>query len=254
MPAPYGLSSLLGRELAHRVDQQRHVERDLDGYRDPMIGFVTENQDPQKLGRVKVKITVQGENFTTDWVQMIVAGAGPNRGWFFIPEAGDEVLVMFRDGEPLIVGALWGKDKPPDTNPDGDNARRVIKSRAGSRVVLDDVGDTIIIEDGAGKGRITFDAASNKITIEALDGDVCFQAPKGEMKITAQSAELKATKNIELRSGGTMKWTAQAAVTITGGKVDLSGMTGANLSCGNAQSGPPSQPGTPTKIPDPVGS
>ena len=83
-------------------------------------------------------------------------GAGKNRGWFFIPENDDEVLCLFEHGDmerPLVVGALWnGKDKPPDKNP-GGNPRRVIKSRAGSKITFDDDQMKLIIEDGSGKGK-----------------------------------------------------------------------------------------------------
>jgi uncharacterized protein involved in type VI secretion and phage assembly len=74
-------------------------------------------------------------------------GAGKNRGWFFIPEKNDEVLVMFEHGDinrPLVVGSLWnGKDKPPDKNP-GGNPRRVIKSRLGSKITFDDDKEQLI--------------------------------------------------------------------------------------------------------------
>src|SRR6185503_4144185 len=130
-------------------------------------------KDPSKLGRVKVKLPILSEGETTFWVPIVMPGAGKNRGWFFIPEPEDEVLVMFEHGDMnrgIVVGSLWnGKDTPPDNNKDGKNDRRVIKSRQGSRVVMDD-GDSpnVIIEDGTGKGRITIDTKNNKIIIEAL--------------------------------------------------------------------------------------
>lgn len=128
---------------------------------EPMIGIVTDNKDPDKLGRVKVKLPVLSEQDTTWWAPIVMVGAGKNRGWFFIPEKDDEVLVMFEHGDinrPIVVGSLWnGKDKPPDKNP-GGNPRRVIKSRAGSKITLDDDQMKLVIEDGSGKGRITLDS------------------------------------------------------------------------------------------------
>lgn len=228
-------SSVLGRELTRAVCRKTYVEHDLDGYREPMIGFVEENQDPKKLGRVKVKISVQGDDFITDWIQIVMPGAAANRGWFFIPEPKDEVLVMFRDGEPLVVGALWGKDKAPDANTDGKNAHRVIKSRAGSRVLFDDDGDKIVIEDGDGKGQITFDAKNNKITIEALKGDVCIQAPNGTMAIDVQNnIELTAKQNIEIHSKGEMNFDGKA-IDIKGTTGNISGLCGTNLGSGMAK-------------------
>jgi len=161
---------------------------------------VTDNKDPSKLGRVKIKIPILSEGDTTWWCPIVMLGAGKNRGWFFIPEKDDEVLVMFEHGDlnrPLVVGALWnGKDKPPEKNA-GGNPRRVIKSREGNKITFDDEKEQLILEDGAQKGRITFDAKANKITIEALDGDVCFQAPKDDLTIVARSIELTAKSNVE---------------------------------------------------------
>src|SRR6185295_6824457 len=160
------------------ADQIRTAETESTRVYEPVIAIVTDNKDPSKLGRVKIKIPVLSETDTTFWAPIVMLGAGKNRGWFFIPEKDDEVLVMFEHGamdRPLVIGALWGgKDKPPDKNP-GGNPRRVIKSRQGSKITFDDDQLKIIIEDGTGKGKITFDSNANKIIIEALKGDVCFQ-------------------------------------------------------------------------------
>lgn len=220
---------------------------------EPMIGIVTDNRDPQKLGRVKVKLPVLSERDTTTWAPIIMMGAGKNRGWFFIPEVDDEVLVMFEHGDidhPIVVGALWNpKDKPPDKNP-GSNPRRVIKSRAGSKIIFDDDEMKLVIEDGGGKGRITFDANSNKIVLEALEGDVCLQAPNGEMQIVAESAELNATQNVEIHAGSAMRWGTGGSTTIDGGSsLTVSGAK-ANLDCGIAQA-PPAPTAELQDVPDP---
>jgi len=225
---------------------------------EPVIGVVTDNKDPQKLGRVKLKMPILSDDDTSFWTPIVMLGASKNRGWFFIPEIDDEVLVLFEHGDldhPLVIGALYnGKDKPPDNNQDGKNDRRVIKSRQGSRVLFDD-GDSpkVVIEDGAGKARITIDSQNNKIIIESLQGDVCFQSPQGEMKINAQSAELKATQNLEIHAGSAMAWGTDSSAKVNGGgSVTLSGSQ-VNMNCGNAQA--PQAPETdPKDIDDPYGS
>jgi len=222
---------------------------------EPVIGIVTDNKDPQKLGRVKVKLPVLSEQDTTFWVPIVMQGAGKNRGWFFIPEVEDEVLVIFEHGDvnrPVVVSALWnGKDKPPDKN-SGGNPRRMIKSRGGSKVTFDDDKNQVVIEDGDGKGKITLDADNNKIIIEALDGDVCFQSPQGDMTIVAQTMELKAQQNIDIHAGANMTWGTDATAKISGSDVTLSGST-TNLNCGNAQA--PEAPQTnPEDVEDPYGS
>ncbi|HEU0036893.1 MAG TPA: phage baseplate assembly protein V [Kofleriaceae bacterium] len=237
------------------VDHIRTVESEATRVYEPVIALVTDNKDPQKLGRVKVKIPILSEKDTSFWAPIIMLGAGKNRGWFFIPEIDDEVLVIFEHGDidhPLVVGALWnGKDKPPDKNP-GGNPRRVIKSRAGSKLTFDDDKEQIILEDGKGKGKITFDAKANKIIIEALEGDVCFQAPKGEIQIDAKEAEFKATKSLEIHAGSAMQWGSNTSVTIKSSNVTMSGST-VNQNCGSA-SMPEAPSASPQDIADPYGS
>jgi uncharacterized protein involved in type VI secretion and phage assembly len=237
------------------ADQIRTGETESARVFEPVIGIVTDNKDPSKLGRVKLKIPILSDQDTTYWCPIIMLGAGKNRGWFFIPEKDDEVLVMFEHGDlnrPLVVGALWnGKDKPPDKNP-GGNPRRVIKSRQGSKITFDDDKEQLIIEDGVQKGRITIDAKANKITIEALDGDVCFQSPKDDMTIVAKSIELNATTNLEIHAGDAMAWGAGGSATIKSSGTTLSGAK-VNTNCGSAQM--PAAPTTsPQEIPDKYGS
>lgn len=232
------------------------VEQEGSKCYEPMIGIVTDNKDPQKLGRVKVKFPVLSEKDTSWWSPIVMLGAGKNRGWFFIPEVDDEVLCLFEHGDldrPVVVGALWnGKDKPSDKNP-GGNPRRVIKSRAGSKITFDDDQLKIIIEDGTGKGRITFDSNANKIIIEALSGDVCFQSPTGDMKVVAKSAEFKATTNVEIHAGSAMAWGTSASATIKGSSgVEMSGAK-VNINCDAAQM-PAAPSANPKDIDDPYGS
>ncbi len=214
MSYAHDLQSLFAAEI-HRD------EHEAAQIHEPMIGLVTDNKDPLKLGRVKVKFKYVSPDDTTWWAPIVMLGAGKNRGWFFIPEKDDEVLVMFEHGNfqrPIIIGAIWnGKDKPADKNP-GGVPRRTIKSRAGSLIVFDDENGKIEISDGTGKGKITFDSGKNTITIEALIGDVCFQAPKDDIKIVAKTMEMKTTSgNVEIVSGKAMSWEGGAGMTLKGG-------------------------------------
>jgi uncharacterized protein involved in type VI secretion and phage assembly len=255
------MSPLHGANLVKLANYfaQQILTSETEGSRvyEPVIALVTDNKDPDKLGRVKVKIPILSDSDTTDWTPIVMFGASKNRGWFFIPEIDDEVLVMFEHGDmqrPLVVGALWnGQDKPPDNNSDGKNDRRVIKSRAGSRFLFDDSDSPqVVIEDGGGKGRITLDAQNNKIIIEALDGDVCFQAPSGKIQIVAKSIDITATQNLQIHAASNIQVGSSASIKITQQADTFSGSQ-VNANCGNALA-PQAPSADPKDVDDPYGS
>lgn len=88
-----------------------------------VIGVVTNNTDPDGLGRVKLKFPWLSDIDESTWTRIVMPMAGKDRGLHFLPEVGDEVLVAFNQGnvhDPYILGALWSKtDRPPVTNEDG---------------------------------------------------------------------------------------------------------------------------------------
>ena len=84
-----------------------------------MTGLITNNKDPEKYGRVKVKFPWLSEEDESDWLRVVVPGGGNNRGLLFLPEVNDEVLVGFEQGDinrPYVLGGLWnGQDTPPES-------------------------------------------------------------------------------------------------------------------------------------------
>ena len=82
-----------------------------------LVGIVTDNQDPQGLGRVKVKFPTLTEEHNSNWARIVATGAGSNRGIYWLPEVDDEVLVCFEHGDihrPYVIGGVWnGKDPTP---------------------------------------------------------------------------------------------------------------------------------------------
>lgn len=237
--------------------QIREAEREADRVYEPVIGIVTDNKDPDKLMRVKVKIPSISAQDTTWWVPVISLGAGKNRGWFFLPEVNDEVLVGFEHGDinrPIVIGALWnGQDKPPEQQSSG-NPIRVLVSRAGSRVEIDDDKNTITIKDGGGKGEIQIKSDDNKITIEAKQGDVVVMAPQGEVKIVADGGiEMQSSVNFDIRGqqntnisgtgGATLK--ASGMISVTAAQTNVN--PGGTPEAAEAST-------SPAETPDPVGA
>ena len=243
MPIP-----LLPQLLARRVVE---AEQRADRMYEAVIGLVVDNKDPERLGRVKVRFpTLPGQD-TSWWAPIASLGAGPDRGWWFLPEIDDEVLVMFEHGEfdrPVVVGALWnGVDTPPEQN-GGGNERRVLVSREGSRVEFDDDAGTVTLEDGKGVGRIVI-STENKITLEAMQGDVTLHAPAGEVSIVAADCDLQATQGLKVQAGSGVNLGA-AAVSVGGARLTVSAGR-LDLNPGGVPA-PAEAQASPEDVPDPV--
>jgi uncharacterized protein involved in type VI secretion and phage assembly len=211
--------------------QIREVEQERNKIYEPVIGIVTDNKDPDKLMRVKVKIPSISPD-STWWIPVVSLGAGKDRGWFFLPEVNDEVLVAFEHGDmdrPIVIGALWnGQDKPPETS--GKPDKRTIVSKKGGTIELDDAKNTITIKDGGGKGEIVFKADDKKLTITAKQGDVVLMASQGKLMMVADKGiEMTATGNYDVRaqqnanigSGGATNLKASGMMAVTGATTDV---------------------------------
>jgi uncharacterized protein involved in type VI secretion and phage assembly len=172
-----------------------------------VIGIVRENKDPQGLGRVLVELPTLSGDKILHWARVASLMAGPQRGAFFLPEKDDEVLVAFEHGYvglPYVLGALWnGKDRPPDTNANGENNLRFIRSRSGHVVRLDDTKnyEKIEIIDKSGNNSITFDTSKNAITIKS-DGDISIEATRGTIKLSAKKVEISSSADTKIQAKG----------------------------------------------------
>ena len=214
----FGLADLLYRQI-------RAGEEEAGRVYEPVIGIVTSIDDPSKLCRVRVQFPCLSTTDDAWWATVVSPGAGNDRGWFSLPEIGDEVLCVFEHGElhrPVIIGQLWnGKDKAIDKN-DGANERRVIKSKSGSTLILDDKQEELTISDGGGIGSIKL--SKDGVTFTASQGSVNLQA-QGDLDIYAGEIAIKGT-TVGLYGKATgVDASASATVKITGNMVALKGAT-----------------------------
>ena len=205
--------------------ESRH-EPDLAYIPGVVVGVVTNNQDPDGMGRVKVRLPALSDTDESNWARIASPMAGKDRGVYFLPEIDDEVLVAFEHGNPsfpLILGALWnGQDSPPAKNEDGKNDVRVIKSRSGHVIRLTDKDNEAKIEiiDNSGKNSLVFDTAANLVKIESSQ-DITLSAANGTIKLEAKAIEIVAsgTATVEARSNLDVK--ASGALALKGATIDL---------------------------------
>lgn len=199
------------------------------------VAVVTNNQDPDGMGRVKVRLPWLSDEHESHWARVVTPMAGPARGLYFLPEVEDEVLVAFEHGDvrfPYVVGALWnGKDKPPESNDDGKNNVRTIKSRSGHVISLDDTEgeERIVIRDSTGKNEITISSKDNAMTIHA-EGDLTIAAG-GKLTLTSQgdlTLDTKAKGNLKTGADLSVQATGKGTIKSNGG-LALDGMAKAEI-------------------------
>lgn len=190
------------------------------------IGIVTNNKDPDGLGRVKTSLPWMADQVESDWARVVTPMAGAGRGVYFLPEVNDEVLVAFEHGNPdtpYVLGGLWnGKDKPPESNSDGKNDRRAIRSRSGNVIRLTDTdGDAKIeIIDSSGKNTIVISAKNNTITITAAS-DVTIQSSNGKLKLSGNGVEITSTSTVKVEASQSMDLKSSGQLNVKGAAVNI---------------------------------
>jgi uncharacterized protein involved in type VI secretion and phage assembly len=149
--------------------------------------LVTDLEDPEGQGRVRVRLSGVSEVPGQDgelWARVCTLFAGNNRGAFWMPDPGDEVLVGFLMGDlraPIVLGGLWnGRSTSPETL-NRDNNLKVVRSRNGNRIVLDDTSgqERVLIETPGGQRITLADGSPDSITIEDSSGNTVTMGAMG---------------------------------------------------------------------------
>lgn len=193
------------------------IEQQQTSTRSPAIvtAKVTDNCDPDKLGRIKVKYEWRDSNDESDWIRIMTPMAGNQMGVYFLPEVDDEVVVAFQNGDinaPIVLGSLWSKNiAPPDDNASQKNDIRMIQSRSGHKIILDDKdGDEkITVIDKSENSSIIIDSKNKLITITS-EKDMKLVADDGKLSISAKEIEVKSTEATKMESGSDFSITASS--------------------------------------------
>ena len=142
--------------------------------------IVKDNNDPQGMGRVRVQFFWQKGEQLSPWIRMIQPYAGSGKGFYFIPEIGEEVMVDFENGNaerPFVLGAHYNGAAKSGYKP----TTKAIHTQSGTKILLNDAEGSVRIEDASGN-------------IYQMDGN--------------GTIEVKAPKNIIFTAGEDLKFSA----------------------------------------------
>ena len=161
---------------------------------------VVEHNDPKKMGRIRIQYFWQ-EDGPAYWARMVTPHAGSGRGFMFMPEKGDEVVVGFEDGDPerpIIIGCLWnGVDQAPrfdfakdDITP--NDVKRIV-TRSGNRLqMVDTPGKESVTLSTPNSVKVLLAEAGQSPTgretlvLQVDQGDIILNAPQGRIHLHAQ--------------------------------------------------------------------
>jgi len=194
------------------------------------VGIVTAlENDPDGEDRIKLRLPLISANDEGVWARVATLDAGKDRGTYFRPEIGDEVIVGFLNDDPrypVVLGMCHSSAKPAPEPAKDDNPRKGYVSREKLKLTFDDEKKIIGLETPAGnklalsedaKGITLQDQNGNKITlddsgikIESVK-DLILQAGK-DLKLSGNNTEFSAqaafkasgASNVELSSSGTL--------------------------------------------------
>lgn len=189
-----------------------------------VIGQVTNNEDPDSLGRVRVSYAALGSEHEGWWARMTGPAAGGQRGLLMLPQVGDEVLLAFEHDDetrPVVLGAVWaGQEKPQQlAHTDGSLALRSDKEvvvEAADAIKI--TGDKEMTLTAAGGATVTTDAG------DGAPGDLTL-ASKGNAELKAnQKVTVKANTDVAIEGQAKLDVNAGAQLTIEGkGQVTIKG-------------------------------
>jgi phage baseplate assembly protein gpV len=213
------------------LTEQMAGESLLDRWSGVVTAIVTNTDDPNDWGRVKVKFPWMTEDAESDWARVLGIGAGKEAGLFMMPEVGDEVLVIFGHGDfsqPFVLGGLWNGQKsiPPETANASSGEKPLVRtwhSSSGHWLAMYDNADNKVEIGSAGGSSLTLDDANQKIILETKNG-LTITLDDGGSKITIESQneiELKASGNLKLQAGGNLDLQASGQVNIQGATINL---------------------------------
>lgn len=228
----------------------------------PLVGIVTDNNDPKGWGRVRVKFPTLTEEHTSYWARVVGVGIGASRGLDCLPEVNDEVVVIFESGDihrPYVLGGVWnGTDAPKEpvaetivggkvrlrtfTTRTGHQLQFVeedkgtskkgvyLKTVYGHEIRANDTEKSVQVKTSGGH-EVTLDDTGKSITVKTTGNQLIkMEDTSNKITISAQgTVEIKANTNIKLMVGPSSIELTSANINIQSPAVKVSATGSASL-------------------------
>ena len=210
------------------------------------MATVLSNADPQGKGRVRVRMNWQTNGMQTGWVRVMTPDGGSsddvksNRGFVFIPEVGDQVLLGFRHGDPArpyVLGSLFNGTTGGGGG-QGNNCKS-LTTRSGSSLKLDDSAGSVTLHDKGGV-KMNFDGAGNQTLATKASATTTVGKDASLLQMDKDgNIELKANTKITLTIEGSKIIITKDKITLESPEIEVNGTTSAtvNSSAINMQGG-----------------
>lgn len=202
-------------------------------------GVVTKiDNDPDSENRIKVRLPIISESEEGLWARLATLDAGNERGSFFMPEVGDEVIVGFINNDPrdaVVLGMVNSSALPAPLTAEDSNPRKGFVTRAKLKLIFDDDKKILTVETPAGK-KIILDEEADAITIIddhqntlVMDANGIRIESQGKIEIKAQkdlaltglNAELKAQASLTAEGSASAEVKAGGTMTVKGAMVQI---------------------------------
>lgn len=187
---------------------------------------VKDNKDPEKLGRIRVQFLWQKEqddSLMTPWIRIAQPHGGANKGFYFVPEIDEEVMVGFENGnaeKPYVTGTLYqGQQRPGENWYNDDNNIKAIRTRNGHTVEIYDEGDGgyIKIYDNEKDNYILTFSTDEKLIKLQSTGNIELYAENDIIMEAGNNISAKAGKNISSEAGDNFNVDAGKNITESAG-------------------------------------
>ena len=203
----------------------------------PTVGVVTDNRDPDCLGRIRISYDTVVPGSVSPWLPVIGQGRGKGKGMWTLPEIGTQCLAVFTAADRsrgYVLGFIYDREhRPPESGTEKRCDSTLLQTRSHRIEVTDKEGsEEIRIESAEGRMRVSI-GKSGGIKVENELGGINIKCRnfkcegEGEIHLaTKKTLTARTDDALKIKAGGSLNITSDKAVNLKGKNIKMSGSKG----------------------------